>query len=89
MSVIDTVYQFDIPVSVALLGDLHGRPYQEVLDSCSLIVKPESGGQSPSDSFGGPGRGSGFSVLPCFRARCFNDLNCEIVQTDTIFVLEN
>lgn len=49
----------------------------------------ESGGQSPSDSFGGPGRGSGFSVLPCFRARCFNDLNCKIVQTDTIFVLEN
>ncbi len=33
MSVIDTVYQLDIPVSLALLGDLHGRPYQEVLDS--------------------------------------------------------
>ncbi len=30
---IDTVYQLDIPVSLALLGDLHGKPYHEVVNS--------------------------------------------------------
>lgn len=29
----ETTYQINIPASVALLGDLHGRPYQPVIDS--------------------------------------------------------
>ena len=29
----NTIYQMNIPISLALLGDLHGRPYKEAVDS--------------------------------------------------------
>ena len=30
---VDTVYRLDIPVTLALLGDMHGRTYQDVINS--------------------------------------------------------
>ena len=30
---IDTIYRMNIPVSLALLGDMHGKPYQTVTNS--------------------------------------------------------
>ena len=30
---VETVYRLDLPCSLALLGDLHGRPYQKVIES--------------------------------------------------------
>ena len=31
--VVDTIYQLDVPAHLALLGDMHGRPYQDIINS--------------------------------------------------------